>query len=246
WWCNSPGTAESRQKASDKFIPGIQVTSVLINEISNDHVKMDTRIVLDNPLLININTRKIHYQVFMDSVQVLENVYNEPLIIKSGDTSVVELPVVIDTEALDSIWKHYKANNVDSAEYTIHAVMDVEVPIAGDREITMKFSRRLPVLMIPDLEIIDLDLNLLQIRKKGVDLILRVHNPNSFNIHIMESEINFYIDDYFLLKGTPDPDILLPSEESEKIALHANIRESNLLKTGWELLLQKDAPFSFY
>src|SRR5690606_20216434 len=123
------------------------------NEISNENVKMDTRILLDNPLLININTTRISYKIFIDSVQVLENVYNEPLIIESGDTSVIELPVVLQQEALLSVLQYFKENKIDSANYSVNAVIEVDVPIAGEREIKMNFSRKLPALKIPEVKL---------------------------------------------------------------------------------------------
>lgn len=246
WWCKSPRTEESRQKAADKIIPGIHVTSVTINEISNESVKMDTRILLDNPLLVNINTTRIRYKVLIDSLQVLENVYNEPLSIQSGDTSVIELPVVLQQDALMSVLKYFKDNEIDSADYSVHAVIEVDVPIAGEREIKIDFSRRLPAMKIPEAKLEDLDLNLLRMRKKGIDVVLSVHNPNLFDIHMVDGQFNFYLEDYFALRGLPEPEILLPAGKTTEVALNANFLESKLAKTAWEVLTGKDAPFSVH
>ncbi|MBK7426428.1 MAG: LEA type 2 family protein [Saprospiraceae bacterium] len=245
WWCKSPMTSDSRQSAKDNLLPGIHVASVIVTEISNEWVKMDTKILLDNPLLVNINTNKIRYKLLIDSIKVLENEYNEPIIIRSGDTSVVEMPIEINAEALTSVMKYFKDNNIDSAEYSVHAIMEVEIPIAGKRDFKMNISRRLPALKLPEARLIDLDLNLFQLRKKGIDLVIKISNPNVFDIQLLEGKFNFYIEDYFSLRGIPDPDILLPAGSSTEIAINANI-DGNLPKTGWEILIGKDAPFSLH
>jgi LEA14-like dessication related protein len=244
WWCNSPETSESRQDARDKILPGIEVTSVTINEISSDWIKMDTKILLDNPLLVNINTKKIRYKLLIDSIKVLESDYTEPLIIESGATSTVEMPIEINAEVLTSVLKYFKDNNIDSAEYSVHAVVEIDVPIAGEREFKMNISRRLPALKLPEVKLVNLDLNLLQLRKKGIDVVVKISNPNVFDIQLLEGKFNYYIEDYFALRGIMDPDILLPAGGSKEIAINANILDSNLPKTGWEVLTGKDAPFS--
>src|SRR5690606_8058809 len=161
------------------------------------------------PLLVNINTTRISYRVLVDSVQILNSEYNEPLIIRSGDTSFVELQLALDAEALSRVLKHFEINKTDSAEYTIHAIMDIDVPIAGEKQIKMNFSRRLPALKLPGVKLEELDLNLLQLRKKGVDIVLLIENPNEFEIHLHDGRFNFYIDEYFAVQGILDPDILL-------------------------------------
>lgn len=246
WWCNAPQTADSRQNATEKFLPKLSVTSLTITEINNDLVKMDCRMAFDNPLLVNINTTRISYRVLIDSVQILKSEYNEPLIIRSGDTSFVELQLALDAEALSKVLKHFEINQTDSAEYAIHAMMDIDVPIAGEKQIKMNFSRRLPALKVPVVKLEELDLNLLQIRNKGVDIVLLIENPNEFEIHLHDGRFNFYIDDYFTVQGILDPDILLPPRSSEYISVNANIQDSKLIKTGWELLIKKDAPFSLH
>lgn len=246
WWCKSPHTEESRKQVAEKIIPGIHVTSLTISDISNEGIRMNTRILFDNPLLVNINTSRIRYEVMIDSVLVLENVYDEPLSIQSGDTSVVELPVVLQKDALVSVLKYFKDFKIDSAEYSVHATLEVKVPIAGEKELKLNFSQRLPALKIPEMELTGLDLNLLRLRKKGIDVVLSVYNPNLFDIHLLESQFHFYIDDYFALRGSAKPEILLPAGKSAEIMLNANFLESKLTKTAWEILTGKNAPFSVH
>lgn len=246
WWCKSPRMEDSRQNAIDKITPNINVTKVTITEISHDQVKMNCRIVLDNPLLVNINTTRISYDIFIDSVQVLQSEYSEPLIIRSGDTSFIELQLSLDAESLTNVLKHFDVNNVDSAEYSIQAILEVDVPIAGEKQIKMTFSRKLPAVKVPKVELVKLDLNLLQLRKKGVDIVLSVENPNEFEIHLYNAKFNFYIDDYFTLQGIPDPDIVLAPGSTNEIAVNADIQDSKLTKTAWDLLIKKDAPFSLH
>lgn len=244
WWWKSPGSDEAKQKAADKVMPTVGVASLNITDIDAERIKMNSEITINNPLPVEINTKKLNYVVYIDSVKVIEDTYEKPINIKSSDSTTIEMPMELLVEPMTRVLTYFDKEKIDSANYSMTASFEVDVPIAGERKFKMDVSKKLPALRVPKVKITNLDLNALALKSKGMDVDVEVTNPNLFPLKISNAAFSFAIEDALEMKGVLEKIISIPAKGSQNVSMHAEVTDGNMLKSGWKLLTdKKDTQF---
>lgn len=245
WWWKSPSSENAKEKAADKVMPTIGVASTNITDIDAERIKMQSKVILHNPLPVDIKTSRLNYVVYIDSVKVIEDAYEKPINIRSSDSTTLTMPMELLVKPMARILKYFDDNKIDSADYQMKASFEVDVPIAGDREFTMKVSKRLPALRIPKVKINHVDLNALALKSKGMDIEVAVFNPNLFPLKLSDGKFEFSVEDALQMNGVLEKTISIPAKGSQNISVHAQLTDGNMLKTGWKMLTdKKDTQFA--
>lgn len=239
WWWKSPSSDKVKDRAADKVMPSIGVASASITDIDAERIKLISKITLHNPLPVDIKTRHLNYIVYIDSVKVIEDTYEKDINIRSSDSSTITVPMEIMAKPMARVLKYFDDKKIDSADYSIRASFDVDVPIAGERNFNMKFSRRLPALRIPKVEVKHVDLNALSLKSKGMEMEVAVFNPNLFPLKISNGKFAFSIEDAMEMNGALEKVIDIPAKGSQNVSVHARMTDGSVLKSGWKLLTDK-------
>ena len=246
WWWQSSSSAPAKQKAVQRLAPKISVASVSITDIDDEKIKLNSKVQLNNPLPVDLHINRLNYELFIDSMRVMQDAYGKPITVRSSDSAVIEMPMELLAKPMARVLKYFEDQKMDSADYTVKASFDVDVPIAGDRNFNMEVSKRLPAVRLPKVQVQDVDLNALQLKKKGVDLVVQVSNPNAFPIKLKESTFDFTVEDDLKMQGTLDRLINIPAHGSEAVTMHANVTDGSMLKAGWKMLTdKKDTRFTY-
>jgi LEA14-like dessication related protein len=110
----------------------------------------------------------------------------------------------------------------------------------------MDVTKRLPAVRLLKVKVQDVDLNALQLKKKGVDMTVQVTNPNAFPIKMKDGRFSFTMEDDLKLQGTLEKIINIPAHSTEAVSMHANVMDGNMLKAGWKMLTdKKDTRFTY-
>jgi len=245
WWWKSPGSDRAKEKAAEKVMPTIGVASTQITDVDAERIKLVSHVTLHNPLPVDIKTNRLNYIIYIDSVKVIEDAYEKPIHIQSSDSSTLTLPMQILAKPLAKVLKYFTDNKIDSADYSMKASFEVDVPIAGERKFSMDISRRLPALRIPKVNIKHVDLNALQLKSKGMDIEMEVYNPNLFPLKLSNGKFHFGVENSLEMDGALEKVIRIPAKGSQNVSVHAQVTDGNMLKTGWKLLTdKKDTQFT--
>lgn len=245
WWWQS--STSPQEKIAENLAPEMEVLSLRITDISDSRIKAISRIELSNPFPVEINSKSLEYEVLIDSVKVIDDVFEEPFRISSSESTVIEMPLEILAEPLKNVLQYFEQNQIDSAEYRIRTAFELDVPVAGEKEYTMDFSRRLPALYLPKVELEDIDTHILNPTEDGVDMRITVRNPNEFPIEMRHPSFRFSVEDDLQLEGGLDDYVHLPARGTEEIAIHTEITEGGLPKAGWKFLTdQEGTGFEYY
>ncbi|WP_221392778.1 LEA type 2 family protein [Dyadobacter sp. NIV53] len=239
WWWKSPSSIHAKEETAEKLMPGIGFASLQITDVDDKRIKLQSKVVINNPLPIKINTKRLDYTIYIDSVKVIEDAYEKPVSIHSSDSSTIELPMELLAKPMARILKYFDDNKIDSAIYSMKTTFEVDVPIANERIVTLNVSKKLPAMRIPEFKIKDADLNALSLKSKGMYLQVEVINPNLFPLKISNGAFLFNIQDAMEMKGALQNVVNVPAKGSRNVTMHAEITDGNILKTGWKLLTDK-------
>ena len=246
WW-RSPSSRSAKKDLVAHLTPSIGVASMNITDIDKDKIKIKTKVSLKNPLPADIHSHGMSYEIYIDSQKVIQDDYTKPINIKSKDSTTIEMPMEILAKPMKEVLEYFDKNKVDSAEYRIRAVINVDVPVAGQKTIPLTVSKRLPAIRIPQIKVQNVDLHLLHMKKKGCDMQVRVTNPNVFPIKMKDAVFSFGIGNGDMeMDGKLQHVVDIPAKGSQDVSMHANLTKGKMLKTGWDFVAkQNTTPYTY-
>ena len=246
WWWRSPSSNNTKKSVASQVMPKVSMASINITDISEDRIRLNSKIKIANPLPFDLHANSLNYEIFIDSIRVLQDAYKKPLSIRSKDSTVIELPMELLSGPMAKVLTYFDRQKRDSADYTVKTNFMVDVPVAGNRHVDLQFTKRLPAVRLPKLKLKDLDLNVFKLKKEGIDMVMQVINPNVFPIKMKDGAFTFNIEDDMKMEGRLDKIIDVPAHGSQNVNMHADIKEGKVLKTGLKMLTSKnETPYHF-
>jgi LEA14-like dessication related protein len=237
WW-RAPNSSIKSQ--AQQLKPELQIASLNITDIDKDKISATSNVVLRNNLPMEVKTNRLDYVIYIDSAKVIEDSYSKPITIRSSDTTAIKLPMEIMFRKIGAVMKKFENKNVDSADYSMKATFQVEVPIAGQRNFTMNFSKRLPALKPLKAKMGDIDVGKLGFKESSIDITLNVENPNAFPMKMKDGKYKFSLDnDQNIMEGVMQKVVDIPAHASAPVAMHVDMKTMKIPKLGWKMLFDK-------
>jgi LEA14-like dessication related protein len=227
----------------DKIAPHVSLGHVNITDIDGEHIKLTMNLDFANPFPINLNTKRIQYQVYIDTAMIAESSYEKPIDIASTDTTAIDIPVEASLKRLFNILKEFKKQQTDSVDYKIIAQIYLNTPIAGERQFDFTIIKRLPAFMTPEIKLVDTDIKKIGFKESGIDMAISIHNFNQFDMKIKNGHLDVLLDENIKLEGNLE-DLHIPSQQSRIVSVHFKINK--LGKAVWKILFnKKNTRFNF-
>jgi LEA14-like dessication related protein len=237
WW---KAPSSSLKGEAQKLKPEISVASMNITDIDEDKISAISTIILKNNLPIEVKTNRLDYVIYVDSAKVIEDSYSKPITIRSSDTTAIKLPMEIYQRRLVSTFKKLESKGVDSADYSMRATFQVDVPIAGERNFTMNLSKRLPAYRMLKVKMGNIDIGKVGLKESSIDMTVNVTNPNVFPIKMKDGKYKFSLDDDAnIMEGVMEKMVNIPAHGTEAIAMHVDMKTMKIPKLGWKMLFDK-------
>lgn len=237
WW-RAPHSAI--KKEAEQLRPKLEVSSLNITHIGEDKISAISKVVLRNNLPVEVKTNRLDYVIYIDSAKVIEDAYSKPITIRSSDTTVLRLPMEIMFRKLTAVMKRFENKNIDSADYSMKSTFQVDVPIAGQRNFTMNFSKRLPALKLPKAQMGNIDIDKLGLKESSLDLTANIENPNAFPIKMKDGKYKVSIDnDKNVMEGEIQKVVDIPAHGSAPVSMQVDMKTMKMPAMGWKMLFKK-------
>jgi len=237
WW-RAPHSAIKQE--AEKLKPELKVASMNITDIDADKISATSKVIISSNLPLEVKTNRLDYVIYIDSAKVIEDSYTKPITIRSGDSTAINLPMEIMYKKITAVLKRFENEGVDSADYSMKATFQVDVPIAGERNFTMNFSKRLPALRLLKAKMGDIDIGKFGFKETDLNMVVNVTNPNVFPINMKDGKYKFSIDnDENVMEGVMEKVVSIPAHGTEPVAMHVDMKTMKVPKLGWKMLFDK-------
>lgn len=237
WW-RAPHSSIKRE--AQQLKPELNIASLNITDIDEDKISATSKIILRNNLPVEVKTNRLDYVIYIDSAKVIEDSYSKPITIRSSGTAAISLPMEIMFKKMTAVLKRFENKNIDSADYSMRATFQVDVPIAGERNFTMNFSKRLPALRLLKAKMGDIDIGKLGLKESSLDMTLNVQNPNAFPVKMKEGKYKLTIDnDENVMEGVMQEVVNIPANGTAPVSMHVDMKTMKIPKLGWKMLFDK-------
>lgn len=224
--------------------PHLSVKQIHVHDIGADKISMTARIMVSNPLLIELRADKLEYELLIDSVLVMQTEFKRHVAIKSLDSVMLTLPIEVLRDSVVQVLDRFKKDNADSAVYTLKARLYFEVPVAGDKIYKVNEAKKGPAFRLLEVHTKDVDIEKFGLRNSDLSMSLVVENPNSFPIAIKDVDYKLLIGKDFRMSGHVDDVIDIPARSTIELPLEMDIHTNNLPRLTWQVLFEKKhTPF---
>lgn len=246
WIWQSTSFLGEEDGEAEELIPEIEMISTKVSNISGDRIQATSEIQINNPFPAEIKTQRIDYEIYIDSIKVIKDAYNEPVQIASEDSTVIKLPVEILAEPMEKVLDYFEEQQVDSANYILNLSFQVDVPIAGEEEFNFDIEKTLPAFKLPEVELANMDLNILSSDKEvGIDL--KMTNPNLFPMTMQDATFYFILADELEISGEFQDYVDIPAEGTAEVSMVAREERGSLTQTALSYLFdQEGTRFNYF
>lgn len=238
WWRQPQ---KGPQQAAKKLTPGLSVDSLIVNDLDDESTKAYARLSISNNLPISVKTTRFDYQVMIDSVQVVNGSYDQPLTIKASDTTIVELSPTAQTQKIKAVLDRLEQQGADSTTYTIKASFTIATPIAGEQEFSMRVDKRGAAYRPVKTTLAGFEIGKLGLKQSELKLKVDVENRNIFPIQLSDGRYTFTIgDDTQILEGDLKDLVVLPPHSTKQLEILSEVKTLSVPKLGLKFLFDKD------
>lgn len=242
WWWSSSSSSSSGSEGGGiaaGLTPEIDILSARITNISDERVDVVTEVILKNSLPVEFSSSSMEYEVYIDSVMVVQDVHNDPVTLQSGDSAVFELPLEVRVDPLNRILTNFKQNNVDSAHYALEASVKLDIPIEGQEEFDLEISDTLPAFKKMAFSIEEIEPNILS-SEDGLDLVIRAKNFNNYPTEIRDGSFSITVKDEMQVVGYLEEVVFIPANGTEDIAIKAEKEWGSLTQSVKDFIFNQD------
>lgn len=234
WW------RSKRVPGNDGIAPQLSVVALRVKNISNENILMESDAVVKNNFPVTLVANNLRMKISFDTLLLIETASDKQLRIESMDSSSITLPMELKAAATKAMIAYLGAHpDIDSIDVKMQTVINLDVPVAGERTFTIDREVRIPVIRMPDLALGKVDLQKLGLNNSEIDVPIQLYNVNKQPIRLSDAKFTFTVDKENTFSGDLEP-LDLPAKGRDTVLTHIDVRTLKLGKLGWKYLFAKD------
>lgn len=245
-WYNrlSTNAAAEGGPYDDTLKPRLEMSNVTITNIDDNAVDMNVRLLIDNPLPVGFKAKRLNYTVLMANTPIVEDSYEKPIEIKSGDSTYLTLPMKLLIDKLTTVLKTLDRKDIDSTTYTVRSTFDLDVPILGERTFKTTINKRLPTYYLPEIKVDDIDFGRVGLKRTDVTAKVNIRNRNKYPLNFTDTHYSVTIDGKQIAEGDQPEPILIRAQATTPVVFPVAMKPGKVLGLLDELLFKKETtPF---
>ena len=245
WYSRLKNNAAAEGGAYDNTLkPRLEMSTMEITDIDDDRINMKVKMLIDNPLPVGFKARRLSYTILMANTPIIEDSYEKPIEVRSGDSTFVTLPMVVLTKKLLQVLKTLDRKDIDSTTYTIRSRFDLDLPILGQRTFSPTITRRMPTYYLPTIKIEDIDFGKLGLKRTDVAAKVAITNKNKFPFNFTDTHYTVSIDGKEIAEGHQPEPILIKKQATTPVVFPVTVKPGQTLGLLPKMLFdKKDTPF---
>lgn len=245
WYQQLDNKAKAEGGPNDNTLkPRLEMSNVTITNISDEAIDLKLNLLIDNPLPVAFTALQLDYSLSIAGQEVMKDAYKKPISIKSGDSTVVTLPVKLLGQKFVNVLKELEAKGIDSTDYTVRNSFALDVPILGEKTFVITIVKKLPTLYIPKVTVEAIDLGRVGLQRTDVAAKVNILNKNKFPINLTDVRYTVKIDGKLINEGVQTDPILIKKQATTPVVFPVTMKPGKALSILPKALFdKKDTPY---
>ncbi|GAB3704246.1 hypothetical protein GCM10027592_35370 [Spirosoma flavus] len=224
--------------------PRLELTRMAITDISEESIRMNMYMLIDNPLPVGFKANQMDYTVYIADTPIVKDTYRKAVSVEAGDSTLLMLPVTVMAKTATNVLKTLEQKGIDSTTYKVRSSFALDVPIVGEKTFAVTIERRMPTFYIPKIKIEDIDFGKLGLKRTDVATKVLVTNKNKFPFNITDAQYTVIIDGKEIADGKQSDPILIKAQATTPVIFPVTARPGKTLSVLPKMLFdKKDTPY---
>lgn len=237
-------TAANNAKAKVAKL-AMRSASVSITGIKGDEVRVQSKVIIKNPLPVAVNLTGLDYVVRINGVKAAEGHYNKAVHLPASDSQTLVLPMTVSAKAFDAVNDKMAKQKKDTALYSFVNTVHTDLPVFGEKAFDVTINQPLPMVWLPRLKPAGISVDKFGFKHTGITATMNVTNPNSFTIKMKDGRYSMSIDGKNTVNGAMQNVVVLPAKKTVPVNMFMNMKTGKALGLGWKALFKKkDTKYS--
>lgn len=225
WYSRLKNRAEAEGGAYDGTLKlRVELSRFDFRNITDDEITMNMYILLDNPLPIALKGTNVDYSFYINGKELVKEKYEKTVVVKSQDSTTIALPAKLEAKKMTAVLKDLEDRKVDSTNYRIRITFDTDVPILGEKKITIDQTRRMPIYHVPQFKVEHLDLGKFGFKNMDVAAKVNIINKNKFPYNIIDTHYTITVDGKQIIEGDQPEPILIKKESTTPVVFPLTVK----------------------
>ena len=237
--------AQKADPGAPFFTPTMELANITITKLTREQVDMTMDVVLDNPLPFGFSLDSFTFVMAIAGKEVVRSIYPDPLQLDGYGQTTVSMPITTKQELLLGTLKELDAEGVDSVVYGVDVDFTKSFPLIGERPLSFHLERYLPLFILPEVEVKDLQVQKVGLKETRMDLVLELSNENDGSVAIRNTKVVLRVGEDRVLSTHVDSVICIPAKDKVDIAIPLRIDLGEALGTLMKFLIKPGTAYQF-
>jgi|GEM_PF-5031717 len=227
------------------FMPSIEFADITITKLTRERVDVSMGIALDNPLPIGFAVDSFTFTLAIADVEVVRSTYADPLELNAYDRTMITMPISTKQELLLGTLKKLDAEGRDSVIYGMDIEFTKKFPLIGEKPLSFHLERYLPLFILPEVDVMDLQVDKVGLNDTRLSLVLQVKNENNGSVAFRDTKVTMRVGEDRVLKAEVDSVLTIPANDKVNITLPLQIDLGEAIGTMMKFLLKPGTSYQF-
>jgi LEA14-like dessication related protein len=209
------------------LLPTLEQPSLNISNITREKIKGQLVVQMRNHAPVTLKIDSLRYETRVDGKRLAQGHKARPLVIKRNATDRLELPLELN---LPQLTHEAKTAQRDCVTVQMHAVLYANLPAVGPQEIPVDVRKRVYIPKLPKIEVADVDITKLGLKKGEAVVTLRVTNFESIPFTLKQVNYRFQVEDDLDVKGQETKDVTFKKKGTEMMPIHVRFQPKKMPK----------------
>lgn len=217
------------------LLPTLEQPTLNISNITREQIKGQFEVKLRNHTPIELAIDSVRYVARMEGQQLAQGHKTRPLVVKGNATSALSLPLELNLPQL----KHEaKTAQRDCVTVQLHTILYADLPGVGPKEIPVDVRKRVYIPKLPKIEVADVDITHLGLKKGEAVVNLRVTNYESIPFTVKRVSYRFQVEDDLDVKGVETKNVTFKKKGSELMPIHVSFQPKKMPKVLFKTIFK--------
>lgn len=216
-------------------LPTLEQPTLTIGNITRE--KIDARFAarLRNHTPLDLQIDSLRYETLLDGRQLAHGHKSRPLVVQGNQVNSLTLPLTLN---LPQLRHAAKTAQRDCVTVQLRTILYADLPGVGPQEIPVAVSKRVYIPKLPKIEVADVDITRLGLRKGEATVTLRVTNFESIPFTVKKVNYRFRVEDDLDVQGQETKDVTFQKQGTETMPIHVSFQPKSMPKVLWKTLFK--------
>ena len=210
-----------------KLLPSLEKPTLNISNITREKITGQMVVQLRNHAPITLKVDSLRYETLVDGKRLAQGHKSRPLVVQKNATNRLELPVELN---LPQLKQEAREAQRDCVTVQMHTVLYADLPGVGPQEIPVDVRKRVYIPKLPKIEVADVDVTHLGLKKGKATVHLRVTNYEPIPFTVKQVSYRFRIEDDLDVQGQETKDVTFKEKGTELVPIHVKFEPKAMPK----------------